>query len=133
MVYFSFENPAGYVIHREPEKYKQIFWISVGPLVLNSFLTLILGSIASGLHQKGWIYLVILWLALSVGMHAFPSDEDMENVSYASKQSLKQNGSIFHYFVFPFIWIIWIANKLKFFWFDAIYAIGLISLVGGFN
>lgn len=65
-------------------------------------------------------------------MHSFPSDQDMHHISSASKLALKQKGSFFHYLTFPFVWIIWIANKLRFFWFDAIYAIALISLVGGF-
>lgn len=133
VVYFSFfKNPAGYVIHQKPKTYKETFWISVGPLILNSVLTLVLGLIAANMPDDGWSYILIIWLALSIGMHSFPSDGDMEHISYASKIALGQQKSFLHYLAFPFVWIIWIANKLRFFWFDFIYAVLLISLVGGF-
>lgn len=133
VVYFSFlKNPAGYVIHEQPKTYKQIFWISIGPLIVNSILTIVLGIIASGLPSDSWSYILVIWLALSLGMNSFPSDQDMNHISSASKLALKKGGSIFHYLAFPFVLIVWVANKLSFFWFDAIYAVTLISLVGGF-
>jgi hypothetical protein len=64
-------------------------------------------------------------------MHSFPSDHDMQHVAQASKESIKNGGSILHYLAFPFIWLVWLANKLRFFWFDAIYAILLIEVGGG--
>lgn len=133
VVYFRFGNPAGYVQHEQPIKYNQIFWISIGPLIVNSGITLLLGFLASQVISESFLYDLLVWLALSIGMHSFPSDQDMTHISSASKSALKENGSFLHYFAFPFVWLVWIANVLKFFWFDAAYAVLLISLVGGFK
>lgn len=124
---------AGYVRHEAPKTYKQTFWISVGPLLINSLVAVILSFIALQTVQGGWLWIFLLWLAISAGMHSFPSDQDMQNIALASKSSLKEGGSFLHYLAFPFIWLIWLANKLRFFWFDVIWALMLISIGGGFN
>ena len=131
VVYFRFGNPAGYVLHEQPHQYKQIFWVSVGPLIINSSVALILSYLASQTIYESSFYYLLLWLALSAGMHSFPSDHDMQHIASASKDALKDGGSFLHYFAFPFVWLIWVANKVRFFWFDAIYAIFLIGIGGG--
>lgn len=57
VVYFRFGNPAGYVMHEEPKKYNQIFWISAGPLIINSVLTIFLGMFVSSLDSSSYSYL----------------------------------------------------------------------------
>lgn len=131
VVYFRFGNPAGYVIHERPQKYSQIFWISTGPLIINSLLTIILSYIASQIQPESFLYYLLLWIAISVGMHAFPSDQDASHIFNESKTLLKNGGSALHYFAYPFYALIWLANKLRFIWFDLWYAIALMSL-GGF-
>lgn len=135
--YFKFNNilsfktgPAGYVIHEEPRNFKQTFWISVGPLVLNSLVCVLLGIFASTVDSKSGTYLLLLWLGLSVGAHSFPSDHDAKNILERSRHHLKNEGSTMHYLSYPFFTLIWLANKLSFFWFDFIYAILLLQLVG---
>lgn len=128
VVYFRFGNPAGYVLHEEPKKYKQVFWVSVGPLIINSILTIFLGIFASSLDSSSNSYLFILWLAISIGMHSFPSDHDAKNILNESKILKDKNKT--HYLAYPFFALIWLANKLSFFWFDAIYAVVLISISG---
>lgn len=130
VVYFRFGNPAGYVIHEEPKEYKQTFWISVGPLIINSIITIFLGIFASSLDSSSNLYLFVLWLAISIGMHSFPSDHDAKNVLEESRR-LKEKSKI-HYLAYPFFALIWLANKLSFFWLDVIYAIALIYISGAF-
>jgi len=132
-VYFRFGNPAGYVLHEPPQFYKQIFWVSVGPLIINSVSAVSLSAIASQSIPGSWLWYVLLWTAFSAGMHSFPSDQDMKQISSASTDAIKQGRSFFHYLAFPFVWLIWIANKLRFFWFDVIYAALLITIGGGFK
>ncbi len=132
VVYFRFGNPAGYVLHAEPQQYKQVFWISIGPLIINSLGAVIVSFLASLNDSSSWPYLILIWIAISLGMHSFPSDEDMKHISSASKESLKKGGSSLHYLAFPFVVLVWISNKLRFFWFDLIYAIFLIGLGGAF-
>ena len=133
VVYFRFGNPAGYVLHEPSQIYKQTFWISVGPLIVNSIGALVFSSIASQTISGSGLWYFSLWIAFSSGMHSFPSDSDMQHIMQASKISIKQGCSFLHYLAFPFVWLIWIANKLRFFWFDAIYAAILIAIGGGFN
>jgi hypothetical protein len=131
VVYFQFTNPAGFVSHEKPIKFNQIFWISTGPLVINSLLTIIFSYFASQTVTESFLYYLLFWLAGSVGMHAFPSDHDARNVFDESKLVLKNGGSKLHYLAYPFFILIWLANKLRFFWFDLWYALALIGLVTG--
>ncbi len=133
VVYFRFGNPAGYVLHGETRTYKQTFWISVGPLILNSLSAIFLGFLLSGFGTEGFLYTFLLWVAISIGMHSFPSDGDMKNIFEASKNELKKGGSILHYLAFPFVGLIFLANKLRFIWFDLWYALTLVFIGGGLS
>lgn len=124
---------AGYVIHEIPSTYKQTFWISVGPLLINSLVAVLLSFVALQIKSDGWLLYVFFWLAVSAGMHSFPSDQDMSNIQERSKAALKEGGSFFHYLSFPFVWLVWLGNKLRIVWFDAIWAFMLVSIGGGFN
>jgi hypothetical protein len=133
VVYFQLKNPAGYVLHELPQTYKQTFWISVGPLIVNTIAAVVLSFLATQANSGGVLWAVFIWLAVSAGMHAFPSDHDMQHIALKSKESIKSGGSVLHYLAFPFVALVWIANKLRFFWFDAIYALALVALGGGLN
>ena len=128
VVYFRFGNPAGYVIHEQPQKYNQVFLISIGPLIINSLLTIILSYFAAQSYPKSILSNLLVWLAISSGMHSFPSDQDASHIFNESKTLLKNGGSFLHYLAYPFYALIWIANKLRFLWFDLWYAAGLMSL-----
>ena len=129
-VYFRIGNPAGYVIHEKPKKYSQIFWISVGPLIINSLLAIVIGYFATQTQTESPLYYLLFWIAISSGMHAFPSDQDAKNIFDESKELIKEGGSTWHYLAYPFYVLIWIANKLSFLWFDLWYAIALVSFGG---
>lgn len=128
VIYFRFGNPAGFVSHEEPRYYFQNFWISVGPLVINSLVSVLFTSFALRLASNPKLSLALLWLAVSAGMHAFPSNHDMRHISYASRSALGRGGSWLHYLSFPFVGLVILANELKFFWFDFVYALLLIAL-----
>ena len=129
VVYFNFRgNPAGYVIHDEPQKYKQTFWISVGPLLINSFSAIIFSIFALFCQSATILWFILLWVSVSAGVNAFPSNHDMKNIWEASKKEIKNGGNILHYLAFILVVIIWVANLLRFFWFDFIYAVILVDL-----
>lgn len=125
VVYFRFGNPAGYVLHGEPRTFGQTFWISAGPLVINSLSAILLSAIASQSIFGSGFWLFLIWAAFSLGMHSFPSNEDIRNII--------ESRSLWRYLAFPFVWLIWLANKLRLFWFDAVYAAFLIFIGGGLN
>lgn len=124
---------AGYVKHEIPTTYKQTFWISIGPLLVNSLAAIAISFVASQTVSGGWLWCVLFWLAISAGMHSFPSDHDMSHIASASKSAIDNGGSFLHYLAFPFVWLVKIANVLRVIWFDAIWAILLISIGGGFG
>lgn len=131
VVYFRFGNPAGYVSHDPPQTFKQTFWISVGPLVVNSVLAVILSYVEAHSSADWQHHAVLLWLALSFGMTAFPSNHDMQHIAVESKTALWHGGSLLHLLSFPFVALISLANSLRYYWFDIIYAIILIKIGGG--
>lgn len=92
VVYFQVKDlsaPAGYVLHDPPQNFCQTVWISIGPLILNTTLTIIIGLLASKVTHEGACAPFLVWLGMSIGLHAFPSDPDMSHIGHeAEKHSL---------------------------------------------
>jgi hypothetical protein len=128
--YFEFGNPSGYVIHKQPENLKSSFFITIGPFIINtilcSFLTFpsvlsgvfsIVGVGLFGLHPIFW---VMMWLGLSVGIHAFPSNIDVSTFMRLLKASKPHKAIVV--FAGFIAFIIKIANALRVIWVDVIFA-----------
>ena len=114
VVYFKFsqdEDVAGYVAHERPTTYLQTVLISVGPLLINSVITLLLASVASTMLEgsKAWS-LIVYWLALCVGLHAFPSDHDADHIDLASKNKISE-GNLLYLLAIPFLGLIKVTNR----------------------
>lgn len=94
VVYFRVGNPAGFVIHEEPELYRQIFAIVAGPFFLNSsaaviFLNLALRQWAAAQGFAGFLVAAVMtWLGISVGLQAIPSRADAANLFHSSNWHL---------------------------------------------
>ena len=77
---------------------------------------------------------LLLWLGVSIGMHAIPSNQDAKNVYNQAKESIKHK-NILAILSFPIIGVIYVFNALRFFWIDVIYGaaigIGIPSLIFG--
>lgn len=123
--YFNMSG-GGHVIHDRTDNFNAIFWISTGPLIINSITAVVFAAIAGSMASEDGMFLLLLWLAVSFGAHSFPSNQDASNVLDASKQIIKNGGNLLHYLSFPFVWLIAIANLLRFFWIDFIWAIALV-------
>lgn len=82
--YFRFGIPPGYVLHERPRTVFRHVLIGLGPLFLNSALAFCLGWLALQGRVPGaslWTQKVLpLWLAVAIGMHAFPSYGDAESI-----------------------------------------------------
>lgn len=130
--YFKSDG-GGHVIHERTKNYKAIFWISTGPLIINSIACFLLALLA-GLFYEGVeiIFWFLAWLSLSFGSHSFPSNQDANNVFEESKKRIKEGGNIFHYLSYPFVLIIGLANILRFFWIDFIWAFLIMGLAFSF-
>jgi hypothetical protein len=126
--FFRLGNPAGYVVHEETDDFTTAFLISVGPFIVNSLLCMIIcfptliPMRIFGVEEK--FSYVLLWLGISIGMHAFPSTGD----AYSLLQQAKKAVSSLHPLAiisFPLVIVIYIANILRFFWFDYIYGVAI--------
>ncbi len=126
-VYFQMNSDvAGYIEHEQPTTLNQLFWISAGPLVLNSILAIVLSHRFFAYEASYLIQIITIWLAFSVGLQAFPSNQDAKNIISDSKEL--GGGITFSLISYPFFALIWLANFLKYFWFDIAYALLMIWL-----
>ncbi len=126
--FFRLGNPAGYVAHEPTDNFTTAFLISMGPFFVNSLLCILICFPAFlpvrffGIQHP--LSYVLLWLGVSIGMHAFPSIGD----AYLLLQQARKEVSSFNPLAilsFPLVWIIYLANILRFFWLDYLYGIGI--------
>jgi Putative zincin peptidase len=121
--YFRFGNPAGYVIHERPSSIWKGILIGFGPLIVNSTCGFLLGLIASRhvLHEGrlAFVGAGLVWLAVSVAMHSFPSTGDAKTLWQAlwgekSSVSARIVGT-------PLVVLIYLGAIGSVFWLDLIY------------
>lgn len=127
--YFRVGNPSGYVIHGEVKGLGKSFLISVAPLIINSVFCMLLTipfvlSLWLDIEHSNPLFILLAWIGFSSGMHAFPSNQDMNNFIEATRKA--KNKGLLYLFALPFVFLIKIANFLSRFWFDLFYAV-LIS------
>lgn len=131
--YFRIGSPAGYVIHGSPKGLKEAVFVSVGPLIVNTLLCALFTFPAVfpfyllQSTKNNFVFIFLAWLGFSIGMHAFPSNQDMNNLVNAVKKT-NQDGWFLLIAKF-FAKFFMIANGLRFIWFDAIYALGIALLL----
>lgn len=120
--YLRFGNPPGYVIHEEPRIFLQAFLIETAPFILNSLAAVLLFVWA---RFSGY-YPLLIWLAISAGLHSFPSRGDAKNLlRLTNKKVLRFN--ILAIIGYPIVLIIYIFNFLRIFWLDWIYLVILYA------
>lgn len=130
--YIRFEDPMGYVVHGPIEDIRHAFLISVGPMIINTVLCslltfpvvfpmLSLGAFPSASDM------LLLWLGISMGMHAFPSETDMYALDEQCIQQKQASIWLFLSKIFGFVFAL--ARLLSVVWFDAIYAFGVSILL----
>jgi len=129
--YFQIGNPAGYVEHEPPWKYSQAFTITVAPFLVNSIVAILIFALALKTPLNMEIYgiklrYILYWLGISIGMHAFPSSHDAKNLWNFTKKVWRGNPLVI--LGIPIVVLIYIADALRYIWFDAIYALILLTL-----
>lgn len=134
--YFRFGNPSGYVVHGPVKGIKAAFLIAMGPFFVNSLLcvaftlpvSLPYYILTSGVSV---VQGILMWLGISIGMHAFPSNEDMTNLKQSLKDGSIQGVTGFLISLVAGIAVAFfvVANFLRRVWFDLIYAIAISIIV----
>ncbi|HEX4000472.1 MAG TPA: metalloprotease family protein [Pirellulales bacterium] len=125
--YFRFGNPVGYVVHEPPRTFKQSFFISVGPLFVNTFLGAMIAfpaMIPVGQFEAGTpLDYVIIWLGVSIAMHAFPSTGDAMSLWRAAKEF--HGGFLAKIIAAPVVGMIYLCALGRIFWLDAIFGVAV--------
>lgn len=92
--YFDWSTGGGYVRHEKTNSLTASFAISLAPVVTNLVLAFIVGWVYALLKYWGvesvLVFFVLLYLGVSIGMHAFPSHEDVANISALAKEMKKK-------------------------------------------
>lgn len=135
VVYFQVQNPAGYVLHEAPANKWHSLLISIGPFFLNTVLGAIIALPAalpiSEFNNAGPLDYVLLYLGVSIAMHAFPSTGDAGAIwQTLKKEDVPLPVKIVAY---PVVGLIWLGAIGSFFWLDlaygAVVALGFPHLV----
>lgn len=128
--FFQLKNPCGYVIHEQPNDFLSSFLIAIGPFLVNTVLCFLICFPAAVpwrvFDQLEPLNGFLLWLGVSIGMHAFPSFQDAK-VLWANAKVAAGRGNVLAILSMPVVGLIFVANALSFFWFDYIYgaAVGI--------
>jgi Putative zincin peptidase len=134
--YFRVGNPAGYVVHENTDDFTSTFLVSMGPFIVNTLLCLLI-CLPAYMPIKFFnidhpLSYFLIWLGVSIGMHAIPSNQDANNVFQQAKEKIKHK-NILAILSFPLVGLIYLFNFLRFFWADLIYGvaigIGIPSLI----
>lgn len=140
VVFFSFGYPAGYVVHTAPRRYTAHLVITLGPLLVNSALALVLFAVARLTYDEmagrvlarvEWLEVVrlvaALWLGLSIALQALPSTGDATSLWQVTLWHWRRR----HYWValgLPVVGLIHAANFLRAVFIDWVYAAILVWL-----
>lgn len=130
---FQFKQVAGYVTHGEPKSFLASFFISFGPLLVNSILSIYLftkivppyNSLAeSNLYNLLWLYLGIV-----IGLQAIPSTGDAESLLQNANHNILRNP--LKLLLYPLILVLYILNILKRIYFHIIF-VGFLFYIAKF-
>ncbi len=132
--YFQTEDPLGYVVHEKPSSDFQATMISIGPFFLNTIVGFLLGfpaTVQYKFHNANVLDYLLIYLAVSIAMHAFPSTGDAKNLW---EHITGKNSSILsRLLISPIVGFIYLGALGSYFWLDALYgaavALGLPWLV----
>jgi len=127
-VFFQFGNPSGYVIHERTDSFLSTFLISMGPFFVNTLLCLIICFPAympiSFFDIDSPLSYLLIWLGVSIGMHAIPSNQDATNLFDQAKVEVKTLNPL-AVLSFPLVILIYIFNVLRIVWADVLYGIAI--------
>jgi len=131
--YIQLKNPCGYVIHEACENPVKTFLVSIGPLIVNTILgILILIPVTINVFVFGelnnLLNLVILWLGISILMHAFPSKQDGQ-VMVDQILNNKDISVVAKILTAPIIFLVQIGAFGTIVWLDLIYAMAVAMLL----
>jgi hypothetical protein len=129
VVYYQMKNPAGYVIHDAVDNKLHSLMISIGPFFLNTILGALIAFPAAlpvlhfG-HSASPLDMLLIYLGVSIAMHAFPSTGDAASIWQAIKEEGTPVGV--KIIAYPVVGLIYLGALGSFFWLDVAYGVGVV-------
>src|SRR5215469_286111 len=122
--FLRFGNPVGYVHHERPKDFLSVFLICVAPFFVNTLLCIFF-CFPAFLHERlrdqlDPLSLFLIWLGVSIGMHAFPSSQDA-SILWREAGVAARRFNPLAIVSLPIVVVIRIANVLSVLWFDYLY------------
>ena len=132
--YFQFENPAGYVVHEKPKYSYQNILIGVGPFLINTLIGMLITFPVSlqvielkiSFLQSPFSY-ILMWLGISILMHAFPSTGDAKNMWKSIKD--EETSIVTKIIGAPIVMLIYVGAIGSVAWLDLLYAIAVSTFI----
>lgn len=127
VVYFQLENPAGYVVHERTNNKLHSILISIGPFFVNTIIAGLIALPAAlpvfSYGNANFLDYVLIYLSISIAMHAFPSTGD-GNVIW---ETLKEKETPFWIKLigYPIVGLIYLGSIGSFIWLDVLYGVGV--------
>ncbi len=127
VVYFKMGNPAGYVLHEVPDSQFKSVVIGMGPFIFNTIIGALIALPAAlpvfTFHNATPLDYILVYLGVSIAMHAFPSTGDAKTILKA----VKSEGTPLWVKVlaYPLVALIYAGSIGSFFWLDLLYGIGV--------
>ena len=127
VVYFRMGNPAGYVLHEAPQRHWQTIMISIGPFIFNTIVGALVALPAAmpvfKFDHGGPLDYLLIYLGVSIAMHAFPSTGDAANIWKMMKNA--ETSWWVKLIGYPVVGLIYLGSLGSFFWLDLFYGIGV--------
>ncbi|NML19683.1 DUF3267 domain-containing protein [Pseudoflavitalea sp. G-6-1-2] len=127
VVYFQVGNPSGFVLHETPPRKWQSIIISAGPFLINTILGALIALPAAlpvfTLDNANWVHYLLMYLGVSIAMHAFPSTGDAKNILKSLRE--KETSPLTKLIGFPVVGLIWLGAIGSMFWLDLLYGVAI--------
>jgi hypothetical protein len=136
--FFRFGNPAGFVVHETTENFTALFFVSMGPFVINTLLCVLFSTAAFlpvwELQVSDPLAYFYYWLGLSIGMHAFPSTTDLSHL-WKAAPILAKKGNLLAIVSLPLSAVLVVLNYGRVIWADLGYgiAVGVLGPIAIFR
>lgn len=116
-----YNEVAGFVIHDEPRRFLPSFFISFGPLIINSALALwLFTKITFIVDFQNIMY---VWLGFALALQAIPSTGDAKSLFNNANHNFWRNPLVIIFY--PLVLLLYILNFLKYIFIDIIFAAAL--------
>lgn len=126
--YFRVGNPAGYVVHESTDNLKAMWMVGMGPFFVNSALCVLF---CSACFVPMWelgvadpLTYFLYWLGLSIGMHAFPSTQDMKGIWRLMPAEAKKF-NLLAIVSYPIVGLVYVLQFARVIWADLGYGIAI--------